>query len=191
MIRPFRVLGLSVVGAVALAAAAMADAQQPIAKYSAQVVNFDAPVGSATGLIQIQITRWSTNAERDSLTNTLFEKGSKELLQVVSNLPTVGSIRTPDSVGYPLRYARRTTATENLETVVIITDRELSFYEVRNSTRTVDYPFTVIRMQLNSRGQGQGDILLATRISAEKATKDIAFENFGVTPLKLQNVRRE
>ena len=86
MIRPFRVLGLSVVGAVALAAAAMADAQQPIAKYSAQVVNFDAPVRSATGLVQIQITRWSTNAERDSLTNTLFEKGSKELLQVVSKL---------------------------------------------------------------------------------------------------------
>jgi hypothetical protein len=191
MIRPFRVLGLSVVGAVALAATAMVDAQQPVAKYSAQVVNFDAPVGSATGLIQIQITRWSTNAERDSLTNTLFEKGSKALLQVVSKLPTVGSIRTPDSVGYPLRYARRTTATENIENVVIITDRELSFYEVRNSTRSVDYPFTVIRMQLNSRGQGQGDILLATRISAEKATKDIAFENFGVTPLKLQNVRRE
>ena len=191
MIRPFRVLGLSVVGAVALAATAMVDAQQPVAKYSAQVVNFDAPVGSATGLIQIQITRWSTDAERDSLTNTLFEKGSKELLQAVSKMPTVGSIRTPDSVGYPLRYARRTTATENIENVVIITDRELSFYEVRNSTRSVDYPFTVIRMQLNSQGRGQGDILLATRISAERATKDIAFENFGVTPLKLQNVRRE
>jgi hypothetical protein len=191
MIRPFRVLGLSVAGAVALAATAMVGAQRPVAKYSAQVVNFDAPIGSATQLIQIQITRWSTDAERDNLTNVLFEKGSKELLQVVSRMPTVGSIRTPDSVGYPLRYARRTTATENVENVVIITDRELSFYEVRNSTRSVDYPFTVIRMQLNSRGQGQGDILLATRISAEKATKDIAFENFGVTPLKLQNVRRE
>ena len=106
-------------------------------------------------------------------------------------MPTVGSIRTPDSVGYPLRYARQTAASANIENIVIITDRALSFYEVRNSTRTVDYPFTVIRMQLNSQGRGQGDILLATRISAEKATKDIAFENYGAMPLKLQNVRKE
>ena len=64
--------------------------QDPIAKYSAQVVNFDAPVGAATGLVQIQITRWSTDAERDKLTNTLFEQGGKQLLDVVSKLPPVG-----------------------------------------------------------------------------------------------------
>ena len=80
---------------------------------------------------------------------------------------------------------------ENIETVVIITDRALSFYELKNAPRSRDYPFTVIRFQLNSQGRGQGDILLATKISGDKATKDIAFENFGSTPLKLQNVRRE
>jgi hypothetical protein len=189
MTRPFRVLGLSIV--VALTAIALVDAQKPIATYSAQVINFDAPTGAATGLIQIQITRWSTDAERDKLTDTLFERGGKQLLDVLSKLPAAGSIRTPDSVGYPLRYARRTIASENIENVVIITDRPLSFFELRNRPRTADYPFTVIRFQLNSKGQGQGDILLATRISGDKATKDIAFENFGTTPLKLQNVRRE
>ena len=166
-------------------------AQDPIAKYSAQVVNLDASSGAATGLVQIQITRWSTDAERDKLTNTLFETGGKQLLDVVSNLPAAGSIRTPDSVGYPLRYARRTAASQNIENVVIITDRALSFYELKNAPRSRDYPFTVIRFQLNSEGHGQGDILLATKISADQATKDIAFENFGATPLKLQNVRRE
>jgi hypothetical protein len=103
----------------------------------------------------------------------------------------VGSIRTPDSVGYPLRYARRTTASENGESIVIISDREMSFSELRYSPRSIDYPFTVIRMQLNSQGRGQGDILLATKISASKVTKDIAFESYTTTPLKLQNVRRE
>ena len=101
-------------------------AQDPIAKYSAQVVNLDASSGAATGLVQIQITRWSTDAERDKLTNTLFETGGKQLLDVVSNLPAAGSIRTPDSVGYPLRYARRTAASQNIENVVIITDRARS-----------------------------------------------------------------
>ena len=190
MIRPFRVLGLSVVIALVGGLASIA-AQDPIAKYSAQVVNLDAPTGAATGLVQIQITRWSTDAERDKLTNTLFEQGGKQLLEVVSQLPPAGSIRTPDSVGYPLRYARRTTASQNIENVVIITDRALSFFELRDAPRSRDYPFTVIRFQLNSQGRGQGDILLATRIAGDKATKDIAFEHFGATPLKLQNVRRD
>ena len=190
MTRPFRVLPFSL-GIALTAGVLLTAAQDPVAKYSAQVVNFDAPAGASTGLIQIQISRWSTDAERDNLTNTLFEKGSKDLLQVVSRMPQVGSIRTPDSVGYPLRYARRTAASENGETVIIITDRPLSFFELRNSTRSTEYPFTVIRFQLNSQGRGQGDILLATKISAEKVTKDIAFENFGATPIKMQNVRRE
>ena len=189
MIRQVRVLGLSF--GAALMATAFLEAQRPVASYSAQVVNFEPTGGSAPGLVQIQITRWSTDAERDTLTNILFEKGTKELLQAVSKMPTVGSIRTPDSVGYPLRYARQMQVTENGETVIIISDREMSFSELRYSPRSIDYPFTVIRMQLNSQGRGQGDILLATKISADKRTKDIAFESYTTTPLKLQNVRRE
>lgn len=189
MIRPVQVLGLSL--AAAMAVTALVGAQKPLARYSAQAVNFEAATGGATFLVQVQITRWSTDAERDTLTNILFEKGTKELLQAVSKMPTVGSIRTPDSVGYPLRYARRTQASENGEAVVIISDREMSFSELRYSPRSIEYPFTVIRMQLNSQGRGQGDILLATKISASKATKDIAFESYTTTPLKLQNVRRE
>jgi hypothetical protein len=189
MIRPLCVAGLSLV--VGLAAAVPVIAQRPVATYSAQVVNFEASTGAATFLAQIQITRWSTDAERDTLTNVLFEKSQKDLLQAVSKMPTVGSIRTPDSVGYPLRYARRTMASENGENILIISDREMSFGELRAAPRSIDYPFTVIRMQLNSQGRGQGDILLATKISASKATKDIAFESFTTTPLKLQNVRRE
>jgi hypothetical protein len=190
MTRPSRMLGQSFVVSLAGALGVLA-AQDPIAKYSAQVVNFDASAGAATGPVQIQITRWSTDAERDKLTNTLFEQGGKHLFDLVSQLPPAGSIRTPDSVGYPLRYARRTTASQNGENVVIITDRALSFFELRNAPRSRDYPFTVIRFQLDSQGRGQGDILLATKISADKATKDIAFENAGATPLKLQNVRRD
>jgi hypothetical protein len=189
MIRPLSVAGSSLI--IGLAVTVPGAAQRPIASYSAQVVNFDATAGAATGLVQIQITRWSTDAERDTLTTILFEKGTKELLQAVSKMPTVGSIRTPDSVGYPLRYARRTMASENGESIVIISDREMGFSELRYAPRSIDYPFTVIRMQLNSQGRGQGDVLLATKISANKATKDIAFESYTTTPLKLQNVRRE
>ena len=186
---PSRVLVMFVVAVVGLIVPIAA--QQPIAKYSAQVINFEAPVGGATVLAQIQINRWSTDDERDRLTNTLFESGGPKLLELISRIdPPVGSIRTLDSVGYPLRYARRS-MTGDAESVVIFTERALSFFELQGGTRSRDYPFTVIRFRVNSQNRGEGEILLATKISADKATKDIAFENYTSTPLKMQSVRRE
>src|SRR5262245_51037290 len=58
-----------------------------------------------TGRIDISVDRWSTNAERDKLIETLFKKGSDALLEAVRDLRTVGRIRTPGSIGYELRYA--------------------------------------------------------------------------------------
>jgi hypothetical protein len=168
----------------------VAAAQRPLATYSAQAVNLDGAPGAMTGLLQIQISRWSTDAERDQVTATLVEKGEAALLALISKLPAAGSLRTPDSVGHPLRYARRTSG-PNGETVVIITDRPMSFSEIRNAPPSRDYPFTVIRLRLNSQGQGQGDLMIATRIMADKVTRDIAFENFTASVVQLQNVRRE
>ena len=166
-------------------------AQQPLATYSAQAVNLDGGPGAVTGLVQIQITRWSTDAERDRVNAALVEKGEASLLDVISKLPTVGTLRAPDSVGHPLRYARRTTSGPNGENILIITNRPMSFGEIRNAPPSRDYPFTVIRLRVNSTGQGDGELIIASRIMADKVTKDIAFENFSAGIVKLQNVRRE
>ena len=63
--------------------------------------------------------------------------------------------------------------------------------EIRNAPPSRDYPFTVIRLRVNSQGQGEGELIIASRIMADKVTKDIAFENFAAGVVKLQNVRRE
>jgi hypothetical protein len=172
-------------------ASIVASAQKPLATYSAQAVNLDGGPGAVTGLLQIQVTRWSSDAERDRVTEALVEKGEDSLLEVISKLPSAGTLRTPSTVGHPLRYARRTTTGTGGETIVIITNRPMSFGELRNAPPSRDYPFTVIRLQLNSQGQGQGQLMIATRIMADKATKDIAFENFTAGVVQLQNVRRE
>jgi hypothetical protein len=178
--------------AVWMAGAPIVRTQQPIATFSAQAVNLDAPAGAVTGLVQIQVSRWSTEAEKQQLTTALLEKGEGAMLQTLSKMPTVGTIRTPDSVGYPLRYARHTpVGPAGGEQIVIFTDRPMSFWERRESPRSREYPFTVINLQINSEGRGEGRILLATRILADKVTGDIAYENLGVSPIRLQNVRRE
>ena len=190
MIRPMSGT-VALVAALVTSSVAPIGAQQPVATYSAQAVNLDGLPGGVTGLLQIQVTRWSSDAERDQVTAALVEKGEDALLDVVRKLPRAGTLRTPDSVGHPLRYARRSPAGNGGENIVIITDRPMSFSELRYAPPSRDYPFTVIRLRVNSDGQGQGDLMIATRIMADRATKDIAFENYTAGVVQLQNVRRE
>ena len=48
--------------------------------------------------------------------------------------------------------------------IIIATDRPLGFAETSNRSRTVDYPFTVIDMQMPAKGHGEGTMSLAARI---------------------------
>ena len=63
---------------------------------------------SGAGTVLISVDRWSSNAERNRLVTSLREKGSDALLDELQDMPSVGRIRTPDSLGYDLRYAQQT-----------------------------------------------------------------------------------
>jgi hypothetical protein len=143
------------------------------------------------GNVEIQIDRWSTDAERDRLMKALLDKGPDKLLDVLQDAKAVGSIRTPGSLAYDLHFARRTPLPEGGERVVLATDRRISFWEQFNNTRTVDYPFTVIELRLNRNGDGEGKMSLATRITADKENGVIVLENWDLQPVLLRNVKRE
>lgn len=175
--------------ALGLFGATVTAGQKPIAVFDAQAINMDAPSGRVAGSVQIQISRWSTEAEATELRTVLIEQGEKKLLDAVSKMSPVGSIRTPDSVGYTLRYARQSKVGTS-DRVVIVTDRPISFWERRAGGPTVDYPFSVIELRIAPNGKGEGKISVATRIMADKATKEIQLENYSITPVLLQNVRK-
>jgi hypothetical protein len=161
-------------------------------KFTAFAVNLDgtpvAPTGA--GVVEMLIGRYSTDAERDRLLKALMEKGPEKLLDTLQDLPRVGYIRTPNSIGYDLRYARKVPLPDGGERVIIATDRYISFWEAANRPRTIDYPFTVIELRLNRDGVGEGKMSLATRITMDKDRKQIELENYGSQPVLLQSVRR-
>jgi hypothetical protein len=143
--------------------------------------------GSAT--VQINIERWSTEAERQTLVQTLQEKGPNALLDALQDMKEVGTVRTPDSLGYPLHYANQTAAEEGGRKIVIATDRPISFWEAVNRPRTIDYPFTLIQMEIGKDGTGNGRMSYATKIIAHDNI--IELENFAAQPIMLNNVRSE
>ena len=142
--------------------------------------------GSGAGRVIMRVNRWSTEAERGLLTRTLLKSGPNELLDVLQDQKSVGTIRTPDSLGYDLRYAYQEPADEGGRRVVLATDRPISFWEARNQPRTMDYPFTVIQMQIDRNGEGKGTLSYATKIIARGNT--IELEHFATSPVMLTQI---
>src|SRR5262249_25594748 len=129
--------------------------------------------------------------ERDRLMTTLLERGPEKLLEQLQKVPRVGYFRTPNSIGYDLRYARRQPLPDGGERVVLMTDRYISFWEAANQPRSIDYPFTLIELHINANGGGEGKLSLATKITADAENKIVVLEDYANQPVLLTSVKRE
>jgi hypothetical protein len=182
-------------GLIGLAAAfviAMAPAgAQTGERYVANAISIASPGPTGTAVVEISVTRWSPEAERDRLIKTLADKGPEKLLDTLRDLPRAGFIRTPGNLGYDLRYARKEPLEEGGEQIVIATDRPIGLWEAVNRPRTIDYPFTLIEMRLDNKGNGEGKLSLATKIIYDKRRNTVVLENYSSAPVMLTKVRRE
>jgi hypothetical protein len=140
-------------------------------------------------IVQIDINRWSTAAERATLLDTLKKQGAGKLLDALQDMRSVGTIKTPDSLGYDLRYANQTPLPDGGRRIVIATDRPIGFWEAAHRPRTIDYPFTVIQMEINKDGKGKGTLSYATKIIPAGDT--IVLENFDTQPVMLTEIKAE
>jgi hypothetical protein len=159
-------------------------------RYSAFAVNMGTPARWTSLTVEMVVNRWSSEAETERLLAVLFEKGADALLDVFQDMPRIGYIRTPDSLGYDLRFARKNPGEDGGEQIVLATDRYISFWEAAYQPRTIDYPFTVIEMRIGKGGEGEGKMSLFAKIIPVKAANTIVLENYGTQPVLLQNVRR-
>jgi hypothetical protein len=160
-------------------------------RFTATAINTGTAGRTAVDRLDIVVTQWSPRAQRDRLIGVLFDKGPEKLLDVLQDLPKVGYFRTPETLAYDLRYAERTPLPDGGERVVLATDRYVRFWEASRSSRTLDYPFTIIELRLDGDGRGEGKMSIATRVIADKKNNTVVLENWGTQPVMLKDVRRE
>jgi hypothetical protein len=165
-----------------------------IDRFTAFAVNLGVTPGPGvarprTGIVEIAINRWSTEAERDKLVATLQSGGQQALLTALQSAPAVGFIRTPDSLGWDLHYAHQTVAADGSRHVFLATDRLIHMWEEIYHTRSVDYPFMLIELQLDKNGHGEGRLMVASKIVPNAAKKLVQIENFSSEPVLLEDVR--
>ena len=146
-------------------------------------------IASGAGTVLFNVTRWSTEEERRRLVDTLVAKGPDALLDVLRDNRSTGRIRTPDSIGYDLRFAHQTPTADGGRRIVLATDRPIGFWEATRQPRTIDYPFTVIQMEFDREGRGKGTLSFATKIVARGNV--IELENFASSPVMLTEIKAE
>jgi hypothetical protein len=156
--------------------------------------NVSMPTGMA-GVTEIAIERWSTAAERTALlglveTAKLGEGGQRKLLNALQKVkPRTGYIRTPNSIGWDLRYAVENHMDDGTRQIVIVTDKPVSFGAAASGSDVLDYPFTLIEMRMKPNDKGEGKMLAATSISVKNNRLEL--ENYGQEPVRLTSITEE
>jgi len=157
-------------------------------RFTAFAVNMNS--GPRAGTIDITLERLTTAEERDNLIAAFVEGGQDKLLSALQKVkPRVGYIRSANSIGYDLQYAWRIVNSDGTSRIIIGTDRPVSFFEASRNTRTMDYPFTIIEMRLDAKGEGEGRMASGTKISKSKDGKTIELENYGISPVALNQIK--
>jgi hypothetical protein len=168
--------------------------------FTAFAVNLSNVATGATLLLEIDVNSWTTDAERARLveTATAKEHNQDALLKVLRDLPKRGRMWAPQwqgpdplnaRLGWDLRYAHQTPTDEGGRRVVLATDRYVGFWEARNQPRTIDYPFTLLQIEVDKDGRGQGKMSVATRIRFDETKRVLELENYASEPVRLNDVK--
>lgn len=160
------------------------------ARYSAVAFG---QAGSAAGKsfgLTISVDGVTPDGDRDELVATLKSKGQNGLLSAIEDLKDKGRVSPTGSVGTGMRVVRIRPLPNGGQHIVLVTDRPLSFGEVYYNTRSRDYPFAIVVLNIDQNGKGTGSLAPLCRITFNKK-QEIEIENFGQKPFRLTNVRRD
>jgi len=188
-IRRLIALQCAVVLAGAAAAGAQTASNSPRERFTAVAVNNSTMGRAGATPVDITISQWTSDADRDKLMTLFKEKGEKALLSALQDQKPVGTIKTPGNVAYDLRYAREMTTAEGQRRIILATDRPIGFWEASNQPRSADYPFTLIEMRLDKSGNGEGKLSYATKLTLENNT--LVIENWANQPVMLNQIKSQ
>jgi len=179
-----------VTAAAAVASHGTAFAAKPVEHLTAFAVDMSNTAGrTRAGTIDIVVNRWSSDQERDTLRSALREGGTDSLLKALQKIKEpAGYIRTAGSIGYPLRFAREMASSDGGRRIIVATDRPVSFLEASTQPRTMDYPFMLIDIRLDTNGKGQGKLMPIAKVT-ESEDHVVEIENYASEPVRLTEVR--
>jgi len=141
-----------------------------------------------TADVTIIIQQLSTDDDQKSLIAAFKSKGQNGLVDVLEDMKPKGRIRfSSGGVGNDIKYIKELPSDKGRR-FRLVTDRNLAFGELYQSTRSKDYNVGAIELTITPDGKGEGRVLPACRITVKKKTKQIEIETYQ-NPWNLTNFR--
>jgi len=138
--------------------------------------------------VNIYIEAYSTADDRNTLIEAFKSRGQDGLVDALQDMKPKGRVRfSSGGVGNDVKYIIELPS-KNGRKLRLITDRWLSFRELYNSNRNVDYNVGAIELNLTPDGKGSGTVLPACRLRVNKKKKQVEIETFQ-NPWDLTNFR--
>ncbi len=155
--------------------------------YTGVAIGTGGSMGGRTMSFDFRITRYTTDQEVEQLAQLLKDQGQDALRRALEKLDA-GRINPVGTVGNQIAVARRRQEGPNT-IITIVTARNMSFAELRNNGRSVDYPFGFLQVKLDSEGKGTGQFITAAKLRFDKKSGKYEIESFGNQYIKATNVR--
>ena len=206
-------LAIAAALAMLVQAATASGEEEPKETFNAFAVSMGTIHTGATTTLLINISRWSTDEERQKLFTTLVEKGQRDLIDALHDIEETGWVRMdhrPDMAGmhphrgsfrratapthktFPserLRYAREFKV-EGKRRIVLALDRPIPYLEAVGQPRTIDYPLTLIVLDVDEKGDGEGRLAVGVKLSFDEENKRLEIESFDSEPVRLTSVHK-
>ena len=137
--------------------------------------------------VNIHIEQFSTPDDRKMLIDAFMRSGQDGLVNVLEDMKPKGRVRfSSGGVGNDVKYIIELPS-ETGRRFRLVTDRNLAFGELYQSTRSRDYSVGAIELVLTPDGKGSGTVLPACKLTVDKKTKQIEIETYQ-NPWKLTNL---
>lgn len=160
------------------------------AQYAATAIGQAGPAAGKTFGLTVYIDGLTSDGEIQELIGILKAKKQDGVLSAMGNMKDQGRVAPTGSVGIGMRVVRIHPNGQGGQHIVLATDRPISFGELYNATRSRDYPFAILTMDIDKDGKGSGTFAPACKIRFNKKN-ELEIEHFSQKPFRLTNVYRE
>jgi hypothetical protein len=192
-LRPFSSLVLLCI-ALPIGAARVAEQPKPQldlpVQYAAVAIGLSGPAAGKSFGMSIYIDVVSSDGEVEELIGTLKHKGQDNLVEALDNLKDKGRVAPTGTVGTGMRVVRIRPTKDGGQHIMLLTNRPISFGELYNGTRSRDYPFGIVILNVDKDGKGTGLFDPLCKMKFNKKN-ELEVERYGQRPFRLANVYRQ
>lgn len=137
----------------------------------------------------VTLDKYTTPEETENLVATLKSKGKKGFEKAIWDLE-VGRLRVGERLSYPIATAHLHQDPElGTQRIVLLLSRPIAYSEIARSSRSQQYPFTLVELAVDGSGTGSGEMIVAAKIEMRKDGV-VEIENLEAQPLRILKVER-